>query len=101
MNYGHFVFYNIFGGVGWVCSMVLCGYFLPALLNPLLRPVFGEAFAVEEHVEKVVIVVVLVSIAPGIALWLKSKLAGRKEDVPATNPFSVRSENATCSSECQ
>jgi membrane-associated protein len=101
MNYGHFVFYNIFGGVGWVCSMVLCGYYLPALLNPLMRPVFGEAFAVEEHVEKVVIVVVLVSIAPAIALWLKSKLGGRKGEIADANPFSVRSENATCSSECQ
>jgi membrane-associated protein len=74
MDYRHFVFYNVFGGVGWVCGMVLCGYFLPSLLNPLLRPVFGDAFAVEEHVEKVVIIVVLLSIAPGIVMWLKSRL---------------------------
>jgi membrane-associated protein len=76
MDYKHFVFYNIFGGVGWVCGMVLCGYFLPSLLNPLLRPVFGDAFAVEEHVEKVVIVVVLLSIAPGIVMWIKSRFTG-------------------------
>jgi membrane-associated protein len=80
MEYRTFVFFNVFGGVGWVCSMILCGYFLPALLNPLLRPIFGDQFAVEHHVEKVVIIVVLISIAPGIALWLKSKLAGRKDE---------------------
>jgi membrane-associated protein len=77
MQYRRFLFYNIFGGIGWVCSMILCGYYLPALLNPLLRPMFGETFAIEQHVEKVVIVVVLVSIAPGIVLWLKNKLRGK------------------------
>jgi membrane-associated protein len=84
MDYRRFVFFNVFGGVGWVCSMVLCGYFLPSLLNPLLRPIFGEAFAIEEHVEKVVIVVVLVSIAPGIVMWLKAKLGGNRNDAPRT-----------------
>jgi membrane-associated protein len=78
MNYRQFLFFNIFGGVGWVCSMVLCGRFLPTLVNPLLAPVFGEQFRVEQHVEKVVIIVVLVSIAPGILIWVKNKLAGKK-----------------------
>jgi membrane-associated protein len=80
MHYRSFVFYNIFGGIGWVCSMVLCGYFLPRLLNPLLQPVFGEAFAVEEHVEKVVILVVLLSVTPGFVMWLKTKLARKKAE---------------------
>jgi membrane-associated protein len=78
MDYRHFVFFNVFGGVGWVCSMVLCGYFLPTLLNPLLRPLFGDSFAVEEHLEKVVIAVVLLSIAPGVAVWIRSRLTGKK-----------------------
>jgi membrane-associated protein len=83
MEYRRFLFYNIFGGVGWVCSMILCGYFLPSLLNPLLRQFFGEQFAIEQHVEKVVIVVVLVSIAPGIALWLKNWLKKKPEESEA------------------
>jgi membrane-associated protein len=78
MDYKRFLFYNVFGGASWVCSMVLCGYYLPAILNPVLRPIFGDAFAVEDHVEKVVIVVVLVSVAPGGVMWLKSKLAKTK-----------------------
>ena len=28
MNYLHFAVYNIVGGIGWVTSMTLCGYFL-------------------------------------------------------------------------
>jgi membrane-associated protein len=87
MNYRQFVFFNIFGGIGWVCSMILCGYFLPTLLNPALRPIFGDSFAVEKHVEKVVIIVVLVSIAPGILMWVKNKLAGKKEEtLPVATP---------------
>jgi membrane-associated protein len=82
MDYRQFLFYNVFGGVGWVCSMVLIGRFLPALLNPLLQPFFGQQFRVEQHVEKVVIVVVLVSIAPGILMWAKNKLAGKKKETP-------------------
>jgi membrane-associated protein len=79
MEYRRFVFYNVFGGVGWVCSMILCGYCLRTLINPLLQPFFGNDFAVEQHVEKVVIIVVLVSIAPGIVLWLKNVLASKKK----------------------
>jgi membrane-associated protein len=82
MEYRRFAFYNVFGGIGWVCSMVLCGRFLPTLLNPLLAPLFGEEFKVEQHVEKVVIVVVLVSIAPGILMWVKNKMTRKKEEQP-------------------
>ena len=75
MEYRRFLAYNVFGGIGWVCSMILVGYFLPAVLNPLLRPYFGPEFAVEKHVEKVVIVVVFLSVSPGLFFWLKKKLA--------------------------
>ena len=89
MEYHRFLFFNVFGGIGWVCSMVLCGYWLPALLNPLLRPIFGEAFAVEEHVEKVVIIVVLLSVTPAGVVWLKKKLAGKKVETPAVSSAEV------------
>jgi membrane-associated protein len=77
MEYRQFLFFNVFGGVGWVCSMVLCGYLLPVAVNPLLQPVFGPQFHVEEHVEKVVILVVLASISPGIFAWARSWLGKR------------------------
>jgi membrane-associated protein len=73
MEYRRFVFYNVFGGIGWVCSMILAGYWLTQVLNPPLRGLFGAGFAIEDHVEKVVIVVVLASVAPGFVVWLRHR----------------------------
>jgi len=66
MEYRKFLFFNIFGGIGWVMSMILFGYYLPTVINPVLKPVFGGGFEVQDHIEKVVILVVLLSISPGI-----------------------------------
>ena len=80
MDYRRFVFYNVFGGVGWVCSMMLVGYLLPSLLNPVLQPFFGAEFRVEKHVEKVILIVVFLSIAPGIYVGIKNWLKKRKPE---------------------
>jgi membrane-associated protein len=82
MEYRQFLFFNIFGGIGWVTSMVLCGYFLPSIVNPLLQPLFREPFHVEDHVEKVVILVVLVSISPGVFAWLRAKTTRKPRPEP-------------------
>jgi len=79
MPYGRFVAYNVFGGIGWVCSMILTGYFLTRLIDPPLQSLLGRPeFTVREHIEKIVILVVLLSIAPGGVAWVRSKL--RKKD---------------------
>jgi membrane-associated protein len=97
MEYRRFVFFNVFGGVGWVCSMVLAGYFLPSLLNPVLAPLFGEGFQIQDHLEKVVIVVVLLSISPALVMWLRSKWKGAppqdgaEKELPARELERVRS----------
>ncbi|MBI3411089.1 MAG: VTT domain-containing protein [Planctomycetes bacterium] len=75
MKYPRFLAFNVVGGVGWVLSMVLIGYFLTRFINPALRPFLGDNFDVQDHIEKVVIIVVLLSISPGIYVWLRSKLA--------------------------
>jgi membrane-associated protein len=77
MDYKRFLAFNIVGGIGWVCSMILIGYFLPSLLNPLLRPYFGPEFNVTNHVEKVVILVVFLSVSPGIVVWAKNRFASK------------------------
>jgi membrane-associated protein len=74
MDYRRFLFFNVFGGVGWVVSMILIGYYLTRFINPTLQPIFGPQFDVLDHIEKVVILVVLLSISPGIYVWLRSKL---------------------------
>lgn len=84
MNYPRFLFYNTFGGLGWVFSMVLLGYFLPTAINPLVQPLFGPEFAVQDHVEKVIVLIVLVSIAPMVIVGLRKWLTSSR--VPASNP---------------
>jgi membrane-associated protein len=84
MEYRQFLFFNIFGGIGWVCSMILIGFFLPSLLNPVLAPLLGDGFQIQDHVEKVVIVVVLLSISPGIVVWLRAKLKKKPQRELAT-----------------
>lgn len=53
MNYRHFVIYNIFGGIFWVLSMTLLGYFLG--MSP-----WGE------KIHLIILVVVFISILPMI-----------------------------------
>src|SRR5689334_9407560 len=52
MQHRKFLFYNVFGGIGWVGSMLLLGYGLTPVLDPLLKPIFGEGVRVQDHVEK-------------------------------------------------
>jgi membrane-associated protein len=61
MPYRRFALYNVIGGVAWVWSMVLVGYFL------------GDFEIVRRHLEKVIILVVFLSILPGIIGWLRAR----------------------------
>jgi membrane-associated protein len=67
MEYRRFVFFNVAGGIGWVISMTLIGYFL------------GRIPGVREHIEIVIVVVVFLSILPGLIAfareWLKTRRA--------------------------
>ena len=82
MNYRRFLLFNVFGGIGWVCSMITIGFILPTVVDPILRPIFGAEFEVQKHIEKVIIIVVLISIAPGIFAWLKHKFFKRAANKP-------------------
>lgn len=55
MNYRKFVTYNIVGGILWVWSMVLLGYFL-GLSVPNL----------DKHIHIIIVIVIFLSILPGI-----------------------------------
>jgi len=66
MKYRKFFQYNVFGGVFWVLSMTLLGYFL------------GNIPGIEKHIEKVIVVIVFLSILPAIVSWLKNKFRNKK-----------------------
>lgn len=62
MNYRRFVFFNVFGGILWVWSMVLIGYFLGSAIP-----------GVSEHIETVIVIVITLSVLPGIIEWLRHR----------------------------
>jgi membrane-associated protein len=67
MDYGRFLAFNVFGGIGWVLSMTFAGYFL------------GQVAFVQRHFEAVILGIIFLSILPGIIAaareWMKSKKA--------------------------
>jgi len=52
MKYARFLAYNVFGGIGWVLSMTLLGYYLGGI--PIVR----------RHFEKVVLAIIVISVMP-------------------------------------
>jgi membrane-associated protein len=72
MPYAKFLPYSIFGGLLWICSMVLAGYFLGGVVENAL------GIKLEDHIEKVVIVVVGLSLLPPLIEFLKHRF-GKKE----------------------
>jgi membrane-associated protein len=63
MTYRRFALYNIAGGIGWVASMTLTGYFL------------GRAVPdIDQHIHVVVAVVIFLSLLPGIISLARAKL---------------------------
>ena len=79
MNYRQFVIYNIAGGVGWVVSMTVAGYFL------------GQLPWVKANFEKVVLGIVFVSLLPILIGAWKARNAP-PEPTPATEPPGGASE---------
>ncbi|RLS56630.1 MAG: hypothetical protein DWH91_06220 [Planctomycetota bacterium] len=64
MNYRQFVLYNIAGGVGWVVSMTVAGYFL------------GQIGWVKANFEKVVLLIVFISLLPVVIGAWRSRTPG-------------------------
>jgi membrane-associated protein len=62
MRYTRFLSFDIFGGIGWVCSMTILGYLL------------GEVAIVRRNFEKFVLLVIFVSLLPVMIHALRSKL---------------------------
>ncbi len=58
MKYRTFVVYNIVGGIGWVVTMTLTGYY------------FGRIPFVQRHIEKVILLIIVLSVLPvAIHAW--------------------------------
>lgn len=64
MRYRDFAMFNITGGIAWVVSMTVGGYFLGSIFPEMGR-----------HIEKVIIVIVLLSVLPMVIEYVKAKRA--------------------------
>jgi len=67
MPYSRFLPFSIIGGLLWIFSMVLAGYFLGGVIENAM------GIKLEDHIEKVVIVVVLLSLLPPVIELVKHK----------------------------
>ncbi|MTG98139.1 DedA family protein [Myroides albus] len=63
MKYSVFMTYNVIGGLIWVLSLTLAGYFL------------GNIPFVQEHFSKIVLLIIVVSVLPIVYEFLKVKLS--------------------------
>ena len=61
MPYGYFVTWDVIGGVSWVATFTLLGYF------------FGNIPFVQDHFELVIIAIILVSLVPAVLEGLKAR----------------------------
>ena len=67
MEYATFLFYNVAGGVGWVLSMTLCGYFL------------GRAIPdIEKKIHWVILIVIVISFIPIVKEIWAARLEKKK-----------------------
>jgi membrane-associated protein len=63
MEYTRFIVYNVAGGIGWVVTTVLGGYFLGQMVPNI-----------HDHIHKVIAVVIVLSLLPAIIKVAKEKL---------------------------
>lgn len=77
MPYLRFLFFSIIGGLLWINSMVLAGYFLGGVIERAL------GIKLEDHIEKVVIVVVIISLLPPLIEYLKHRFSKNRAEAKA------------------
>ena len=71
MPYRTFLTFSVLGGIAWIWSMLLIGYFL------------GSRFpGIDKHLELVILGVIFLSILPGIISWLRARRAGAAAAAP-------------------
>ena len=71
MSYPKFISFNCIGGIAWVVSMNVIGYF------------FGQIPFVQQHLEKALILIIILSVLPvGIHAWKEHK-ADKAKETPA------------------
>ena len=61
MRYRRFVAYNVFGGIGWIISLSVLGYYL------------GQVSWIRDNLEATIMLIIFVSLLPAIIAFIKAK----------------------------
>ena len=69
MSYGYFATYNVVGGITWVTTFSLLGYF------------FGNLEFVKKNFEFVIVAIILISVVPMFVEWWKARREAKAEKV--------------------
>ena len=80
MSYGHFISYNIIGGIVWPAIMLFGGYF------------FGQIEFVQKNFSLVAIGIIVVSLIPIFVEWIKGVRESRKQKREAVKEVTEKVE---------
>ncbi len=80
MEYKRFMAYNVVGGVVWIWSMLLTGYYLGRLVP-----------GIDKYLEIVILTVIFLSILPGILSWWRNRAKVAAVDATPPAPTSTDS----------
>ncbi|MGH7265621.1 MAG: VTT domain-containing protein [Candidatus Rokuibacteriota bacterium] len=72
MEYRRFLFYNVFGGIGWVASLTWAGYLLGQTVPDIDR-----------HIHLIVGIIIVLSVLPIGIEWWKARVRARRGAVPS------------------
>jgi membrane-associated protein len=87
MEYRRFLSYNVFGGIGWILSLSLLGYFL------------GQVPWIAKNLELTIMLIILVSLLPAIISFVKIKYFDKpttpalEQPPPVTPPLAKESQS--------
>jgi membrane-associated protein len=73
MSYGYFATYNVVGGITWVATFSMLGFF------------FGNIPFVRKNFELVIVAIILISVLPMVYEWLKARRE-KKAEAKAVTP---------------
>jgi membrane-associated protein len=86
MDYRRFATFNVVGGVGWVTSMLLGGYYAGAAINAK----YGEG-TLEKYLHPIIFVVIVLSFVPGIVeVWREKRRLARERAAAGSAPRAKR-----------
>jgi membrane-associated protein len=72
MNYAKFALYNVTGGIAWVLSFLIGGWW------------FGGREVIQKNFKLVILAIIVISVLPAFIEFVRHKMAGRKADKVVT-----------------